>query len=441
MSWFYRFIRGLLRLGLRAYFRDIETHGADQVPRDGPVVFIANHHNGMIDPFLLIAASPRPVTFIAKAPLFRIPVLGWILRALHAIPAARQQDTGYSREQNEALYAAAGGMLAEGRAVGLFPEGKSHVDPTLAGFKHGASKIAFEAAATGAPVRVQLVGIHFEVTRGFRGRVLLQFGPTVDLAPHRENYAKDPRAAVAALTEELHARLSSMVLTAENEEILRLAGLVERMGVLDASGETDMKSAFARKKAFLDGYARLKKIAPVETAQLEEDLRHYRTFLDDLGVRDDQIAHDYSAGRAIAYALRNTIALALGLPFLAVGFACNLVPYLVGRLLASIPREFDVKTSVGFMVSIVLFPTAWAALAWVAWRYAAWPGAAAVLVAAPLTGAIALRWMDRWHAVLRATWGLWTAIALPVARARLRRMRARIVARAERLIAIHERTA
>jgi soluble lytic murein transglycosylase-like protein len=104
------------------------------------------------------------------------------------------------------------------------------------------------------------------------------------------------------------------------------------------------------------------------------------------------------------------------------------------RTLASLPHDFDIKTSVGFLVALVLFPLTWAALTWLAWRHAGWPGALAAIAMAPLTGAVALRWLDRWHAVLRATWGLWTAIALPAARGKLRRMRARIIARVERLI-------
>ncbi len=431
----YGTVRGLLRLGLRGWFREVEVHGRENVPADGPLVMIANHHNGMIDPFLLIAASDRPVTFVAKAALFRVPVLGWILKALHCMPAYRGEERDYSKDKNQALFEAAAALLAEGRALGIFPEGKSHLDPKLHDFKHGASRIAFDAQAKGAPVRVAFVGIHFERTRGFRGKALVQFGPTVGLDAHRERYSQDPRAATAALSEELHGRLSEMILTAESRELVRLADLVERMGVLD-EGEPGLKAGFERKKALLEGYATVRERAPEDVAQLEEDLRHYRRFLDALGVRDDQVAHDYRFGHVLAYALRNTLLLAFGLPLVIVGLACNLAPYLIALGCAKLGRSLDVRTSIGFLVAAVAFPLTWAALGFGGWMLARGWGLAAALAAAPLSGAVALRWMDQWHRVIQSTWGLWTAIALPAARAKLRRMRARIIARVEKLIAL-----
>ncbi|MBI2931503.1 MAG: 1-acyl-sn-glycerol-3-phosphate acyltransferase [Planctomycetes bacterium] len=432
MSWFYRFIRFLLRLGLHGYFREVEIHGRENVPHEGPLMILANHHNGMIDSFLLIAACDRPVTFVAKATLFRVPVLRWFLRWFHTLPAYRGEEPDYAKEKNQTLFAAAESALVQGHAIGIFPEGRSHLDPTLLQFKHGASRIAFDAEAAGARVRVQLMGIHFEKTRGFRGHVLVQFGPPLTLDAHRERYAHDPRAATAALTEDLHARLSEMVLTAENERLIRLANLVERMGSLEAAGDSDLKGAFERKKTLLDVYARLRVEAPEELSAVRRALDDYQQMLDALGVRDDQIAQDYRFGRVLVYALRNSLALAMGLPFVALGLAGNLPPYLVAWGCSRFGGTLDIRTSISFLVAVVVFPLWWLVLGIVGWRMAPW-GAAACLVA-PVTGMITLAWMDRWQRVLQATWGLWTAIALRGARARLKRMRAGVLQRVERLL-------
>lgn len=434
MKPFYRFVRRLLRFGRRAFFREVETHGLENVPADGPLLLLANHHNGMIDPFLLISTAERPVTFVAKANLFRVPVLGWFLRNLHCMPAWRGEEKDYSKEKNQALYEAGAARLLAGDAIGIFPEGRSHTDPSLAEFKFGASKIAFEAEAKGARVRVQLVGIHFEKTRGFRGKVLLQFGPPVTLEAHRERYAQDPREAIGALTADLHARLSQHVLTAENEELVRLADLVERMGVLDAEGESGLKAVFERKKALLEGYRRLREVAPAEIDELREDLRAYHGFLRSLGVRDDQVAADYRLGRVIRYALRNTLALLAGLPFVAAGLVGNLAPYLAAYGAAKLGKTLDDRTGIAFMASLLAFPAWWAGLALGAGLLAGGWGAAIAAAGAPITGAVALAWMDRWHAVLRETWGLWTALWMRRARAKLRAVRARILARLEKLI-------
>ncbi len=433
MGLFYSVARGLLDWGLRAFFSEIEVHGREHVPPGGPCLILANHHNGLIDPFLLMAAAPRPVSFVAKATLFNIPFLGWALRGLRCIPAYRVQDQGYSSGKNRGLFEASGAAMDEGRALGIFPEGQSHLDPKLLNFKHGASRIAFDAASRGLPVRILLAGIHFERTRGFRGKALVQFGPALAM---EGRHTTDARAGVVELTEELHAKLQEMVLTADSRELVRLADLVEHMGVIEAAGEDGLKPAFDRKKALLDGYARLREQVPDQVEAFRGDLLEYQRFLDALGVRDDQVAEDYRAGRVFSYAIRNTLILGLGLPLMAAGIAGNFVPYLLAWAFSRPGGSLDNRTSIAFLVGTVAFPAWWLAVGFLAWKaLGPWAGAA-ILAAAPLTGALALRWMDRWHQVLRDTWGLWRAVTLPGARSKLRRMRERILRRLQRLLSL-----
>ena len=255
----YRLTRAFVRLGLRAFFRDVEVRGAENLPPDGPCIVAANHFNSMIDPFLLLARLERPLCFIAKAPLFKVPGLGWLLRRGRCIPAYRSQDAGYAKEKNDALYAAAAEALGAGPALAMFPEGKSHSEPHLAEFRHGASKIALETEALRGGVRIQLVGLHYEQTRGFRGRVLIQLGPPIAAAAFLERYRADNRAGTAALTEELQTRLSEMILTAETREMLRLADLLARMRALQEKGRPhETAEAFDRKKLILERYRLLR---------------------------------------------------------------------------------------------------------------------------------------------------------------------------------------
>ena len=85
-------------------------------PAGGPLLILANHHNGLVDPMLVMASSERAVRFLAKAPLFEIPGLGWLLGRLSAVPVHRRQDPGYDKEKNEGVYAAVTEALAAGGA-------------------------------------------------------------------------------------------------------------------------------------------------------------------------------------------------------------------------------------------------------------------------------------------------------------------------------------
>ena len=434
----YRFTKGLVRLGLRAFFREIEVRGAENLPPDGPCIVAANHHNSMIDPFLLLAMLDRPLCFIAKAPLFRMPVLGWFLRRLRCIPAHRSQDPGYAKELNEALYAAAAKTLAEGPALALFPEGRSHSEPQLAEFRHGASKIALETESLRPGVRVQLVGLHYEETRGFRGRVLVQLGPPVAAAGFLDRYRADSRAGVATLTEELQRRLSEMILTAESREAIRLADLLARMRALQEKGRPhETAEAFDRKKLILDRYRFLREREPHEVERLRLELARYESVLGRTGLHEEDVGTERRIGAVLRSALGNTLILALGLPFLALGVAMNVVPYLLAWLVARVSTRLpDRRASAGFLAGLAAFPLAWAALAvGVGRRWGLDLGIAAAAIA-PLSGVLALHSMDRWHEVFVQSWGLWLSLVRPSARAMLRRMRTRALARADRLLAL-----
>jgi 1-acyl-sn-glycerol-3-phosphate acyltransferase len=433
---FYRFIRGLLRAALGFYYRDVEVAGAESVPAEGPLLLMANHHNGMVDAFILIAASERPVRYIAKEPLFRIPVLGWFMRGLGCIPAHRSQDPGYAKDRNEALYQSVKDAFLAGGAVGIFPEGQSHTDPGLAEFKHGAAKMALEAESLAdfrLGLRVQLVGIHFERTRLFRGRVLVTFGPPLPVAGYRDRFAADPRGAVAAMTEELRARLSTMVLDAESEEVARLSALVERLGLMEER-ETGIQGRFQRQKLIVERYKRLKETRPAEVEAVRRLLRRYDRMLKLVGSGDRQIAAEYRWPRILGFALKNTALLLLGAPVFALGIALNAVPYLAARACSFLTgRDEDHRASVGLLAAIAIFPAWYAGLVLAGWKLlpvAVW---LPVVACGPPAGLIALRWLERFRAFARETAGLWLALTGPGVRRRLAAWRREIAARLGRL--------
>src|SRR5215218_8251196 len=96
-----RLIVALVNTALRIYFRQIEVTGLEHVPLDTPVIFVLNHPNALVDPVVLLCRTPRRVSFLAKAPLFRMPVLGYLVKAMDSLPVYRRQDEGEDTSKNE----------------------------------------------------------------------------------------------------------------------------------------------------------------------------------------------------------------------------------------------------------------------------------------------------------------------------------------------------
>ncbi|NUR19381.1 MAG: acyltransferase, partial [Gemmatimonadaceae bacterium] len=136
----YAVMRQLARIALRWYYRDIEIVGAGCVPRDVPLLVVANHPNAVVDPMLVATTLPRRVTFTGKATLFENPFLRVFLGALGMVPLRRASDERARRDaggapdprRNADAFRAVVAALAARRAVLIFPEGKSHDEPAIA---------------------------------------------------------------------------------------------------------------------------------------------------------------------------------------------------------------------------------------------------------------------------------------------------------------------
>ncbi|MEB3263814.1 MAG: lysophospholipid acyltransferase family protein [Synechococcus sp.] len=142
----YRLISYLLVFPVyRLLFRG-RTAGNAHVPQEGAVVVVANH-GSHLDPPLLGHALGRPVAFMAKAELFRVPLLGPIIRACGAYPVAR------GASDREAIRTATD-RLEEGWATGVFIDGTRQDDGRVNNPQPGAALLAARAGVPLLPVAI-----------------------------------------------------------------------------------------------------------------------------------------------------------------------------------------------------------------------------------------------------------------------------------------------
>jgi len=228
----YRLFRAFLRMLLDVFYRQIEVVGLEHVPNDGPVIFAGNHPNSLNDPMLIIARSSRVVHFMAKDTLFKSVFMRFFLHNLGAVAVARKTDHAEGGGDNAAAFDAVFGILGEGRAMGIFPEGLSHDEAQLSKLKTGAARIALGLAAKrkDLTVRVVPVGLVYVHPKKFRSRVLVQFGPPIAIDDAwREAYAKDEKAAVRQLTQDLDRAMRGLTVNAEDWETVRVLDGVRRL--------------------------------------------------------------------------------------------------------------------------------------------------------------------------------------------------------------------
>ena len=136
-SFFRQLIHACISIALRLFFRRIETADAERVPKDGAIIFVLNHPNGLVDPALVFCSLPRRISFLAKSTLFKIPVIGYLIKTLEALPVYRQIDPGEFPRKNLQTFEVCHELLARGRCIAIFPEGISHDETKLMPMKTG----------------------------------------------------------------------------------------------------------------------------------------------------------------------------------------------------------------------------------------------------------------------------------------------------------------
>ncbi|MDT4891669.1 MAG: 1-acyl-sn-glycerol-3-phosphate acyltransferase [Pseudonocardiales bacterium] len=146
----YRTLELTLAPALRALYRPT-VEGFENVPRTGAVI-IAGNHVSFADEIFTPLAARRQVVYFAKIEYFTSPglrgrVLGATFRSLGHVPV-RRGDTRSAAGVIDVGVA----VLAQGRALGIYPEGTRSPDGSLYRFRTGVARLALRSGAPVVPV-------------------------------------------------------------------------------------------------------------------------------------------------------------------------------------------------------------------------------------------------------------------------------------------------
>ncbi|MFO7586942.1 MAG: lysophospholipid acyltransferase family protein [Gemmatimonadota bacterium] len=394
-AWLLPGVGRLSRAAVRIFYR-FAAEG--RAPEDGPVLLVANHPNSLVDPILVAAVAGRPVRFLAKAPLFEERLVGPLVRAAGSIPVYRAQDDPALMERNASVFEAVHEALAAGAAVGIFPEGISHSEPSLARLRTGAARIALGALERrGVAVPIVPVGIVLRQKERFRSEALALVGPPVSWTD-LEGRAESDADAVRELTSRIESALRDVTVNLERIEDRPVVECAEAIYAARLGLEASPEDRVRRLRQASEMLQRLRRDDPARLAGLFSRVKGFADSLTILGLAPDELAATPRPRAAVGWTIRALLYFLIGGPIAAAGHVVFFVPYQAVDRVAMRPGVPDDVRSTWKLLGGAALYLGWCVM--LALAVGAWLGVRAGLAAVvglPVLALVTLAVRERWR--------------------------------------------
>jgi glycerol-3-phosphate O-acyltransferase/dihydroxyacetone phosphate acyltransferase len=375
----YKFLQNVIKIALAIFFQKIEIRHGENVSKQGPVLFVANHPESQMDAFVISSAIKRKVHYIGHTGLFANRLRAWLLRSCGVIPVHRHRGTSDMVDRNVEAFQECYEVLERGDVIGIFPEGVSDMPRRVKKIKTGAARIVLESERRNRyrlGVRLIPVGLHFFSRSRFRSKVLVNVGRAIDLQPYFALHENDNFNAVNRLTAQIQSNLEHLTVHVQHTELDRFIKDIEDIyrdelmtqTLADHKSSKKLVAEFVITQKIADCVAYYHEHDPQKVRDMEEKISGYRRKLKRLHLKDIMVKERTSIKKLFKAELTGIAKVIIGFPLAAYGVLNNFIPYRITEYIAR--RFIDDKTKIlmalflGGGITFILFYCAQVLLVW-----------------------------------------------------------------------------
>ena len=257
----YRIGYAIVISGIRGYFKNHQYDGKENIPSNTGILYAVNHQNAFLDPIVIAGRTKEPTHFLARADIFKKPMVAKILSMIYMLPIYRQRDGVDTIKMNQKTFDTCFDILKNKGNVIIFPEGNHNYKKSLRPLKKGVSRIALGAAEKynyDIDVKIVVLGLDYENHFKMNGSLYLNAGKPIDVSEYYENHKKNPSETINNLSERIYKTLDSLIINIRDDENYdELYYLLHRVPLKTNSKKVSLK--FQLRKERLDKMENLKK--------------------------------------------------------------------------------------------------------------------------------------------------------------------------------------
>jgi 1-acyl-sn-glycerol-3-phosphate acyltransferase len=218
----YNILRWGINPAFNLYYKKISVINRHKIKVDGPFIFAPNHQGTLMDPLAVIFGFKTQIVFLARADIFKKPLIAKILHFIRILPAYRSRDGRDNLLKNDEIFDLTVQILHNNKTpLCLFPEGSHGNKRRLRQLVKGMFRIAFqtqEEYGSKPFVKIIPIGIDYGHYQKFRSTQLVVAGDPIEVCEFWQEYTENPAVAINMLRDKLSEEMRKLMIDIQIEE-------------------------------------------------------------------------------------------------------------------------------------------------------------------------------------------------------------------------------
>ncbi len=385
----YHLLRRYVDFALRLSYRTVRYVGRENIPTDGAIIYAPNHTNALMDALVVLAMDKKAKVFVARADIFRKPLLAKIFTFLKIMPIMRMRDGIDEVKKNNQTIEKAVDVLRDKVPFCIFPEGTHQAKYSSLPLSKGIFRIAFQAQELmpDMPLYIVPVGLRYGSFFRFRSTVRVQVGNPINvgefIARHPDH---TPQEQMNMMKDVLTERMQEAIFYIPNDEDYEAtydicAAVVSRRAAQiktqhEGQPLSDMDAYFEANNITVQQIARMKAQEPNRAQRLLALGREAAELRRSHNISLSSVSIRYPFWSRVL----KLLVLILKLPYNIPVTILTLPIKLVCRYLFTKLKDYAFRNSVRYLVNLLLWPVLMIIYAAVAFALLPWQWALLVVL-------------------------------------------------------------
>ncbi len=371
-SWLWNLLATYIFFMHRLFYKSIVVVGKEHIPAKGPVIFAPNHQNALMDPLAVLFANRMQTVFLARADIFRKPLLRKIFTWMKILPVYRIRDGKENLQNNEQSFDLAIEVLEHGQSIGIFPEAAHSDKRSLLPLKKGVPRVAFLAEEKnnfGLGLQIVPVGIYYSRYYNMGGVLHVRFGEPIKVDQFQKDYVENSQKAHLKLRDAIAEGIKPLAIDISKkgwyeiyESLLSL--LTRRLAKKIGKGRRMREREFEAQKHIIASLDKLLENNPQALDVIKKKLEAYEALKNEYGLSDKTLVWRWPV---IPGLLLGSMLILAGLPLFIYGFINHIPAYFIPRSITKKFKDRQFHSSVKFLWGSLVVPVIYLLQAIIVW--------------------------------------------------------------------------